>query len=339
MNLIGESDGLQNINITNQKSNKLTKSKPKQITFPTNVGEHHLLVNHSYTITHLKIIAKFFSLKTCGNKGELTERIHYYMAYYSHAIKIQSAFRRFLSNKYRKLIRFRNTVNDVDFLTMEKLSDIPKTQFFSFQDEDGFIYGFDSLSFYQLTVINKIRVNPYTRSKFKQKTIEDFHKLIEITTYLKLPLNTVIQEDEITPIQAQELKIVELFQTINSLGNYANYEWFMSLNITRLLRLFKELNDIWTYRSQISETVKRNICPSSGNPFKNVRYFKINQNSTIFVIREEILSVLENMIKLGVDKDSQTLGSYYVLCAMTLVSQDAAIALPWLYESVQYYHH
>ena len=45
------------------------------------------------------------------------------------------------------------------------------------------------------------------------------------------------------------------------------------------------------------------------------------------------------MIKLGVDKDSQTLGSYYVLCAMTLVSQDAAIALPWLYESVQYYHH
>jgi hypothetical protein len=321
-----------------QKSNKLTKLKQKQdVVFPKNVEEHHLLVNHKYTITQLKLIAKSFSLKTIGVKTELTTRIHYYMTSYKHALKIQSAFRRFLSNKYRSLVRFRETVNDADFLTMEKLTDIPKTQFFSFKDNDGFIYGFDALSFYQLTIVNKMRDNPYNRDEIQQETINDFKQLIRISKCLKLPLNTVIQEDEITPIQAQELKIVELFQTINSLGNYANYEWFMALDTQRLLRLFKELNDIWSYRSQITESVKREICPSTGNPFRNVRYFRMNIMSTIFVIREEILSVLENMVNLGINKDSQTLGSYYVLCAMTLVSYDASIALPWLYQSVQYY--
>jgi len=331
MNLI-----IMDVNIDLQKSNKLTKPKQKQaIALPINVDEHHLLVNHKYTITQLKLIAKSFSLKTVGVKTELTSRIHYYMTSYKHALKIQSTFRRFLSNKYRSLVRFRETVNDADFLTMENLADIPRTQFFSFKDKDGFIYGFDALSFYQLTIVNKMCENPYNRAEIQQKTMDDFNKLFRIAKCLKLPLNTVIQEDEKTPNQAQELKIVELFQTINSLGNYANYEWFMALDTHRLLRLFKELNDIWSYRSQISESVKRDICPSTGNPFRNVH--RMNHTSPLFVIREEILSVLENMVNLGINKDSQTLGSYYVLCAMTLVSYDASIALPWLYQSVQYY--
>ena len=32
----------------------------------------------------------------------------------------------------------------------------------------------------------------------------------------------------------------------------------------------------------------------------------------------------------------KTLGSYYVLTALTLVSQEASTALPWLYQSVVY---
>lgn len=151
-------------------------------------------------------------------------------------------------------------------------------------------------------------------------------------------MNITIQEDEITPIQQQELRIVKLFQTINSLGNYSNHEWFMELNTSRILRLFKELTDIWSYRSQISESVKRDICHPSGNPFRNINFLRLNTDCPLFIVRDEILNVIENIINLGINKDSQTLGSYYFLCALTLVSYDASIALPWLYESVQYYH-
>ena len=40
------------------------------------------------------------------------------------------------------------------------------------------------------------------------------------------------------------------------------------------------------------------------------------------------------MINKGINETSCVLGSYYVLCALTMVSNDAADSLPWLYEAV-----
>jgi asparagine synthase (glutamine-hydrolysing) len=68
-------------------------------------------------------------------------------------------------------------VNEDDFLTMERMVDLPKTQFFSFKDSDGFVYGFDAMSFYQLIYVNKILTNPYTRRDFQKETIERVQKL------------------------------------------------------------------------------------------------------------------------------------------------------------------
>ena len=43
---------------------------------------------------------------------------------------------------------------------------------------------------------------------------------------------------------------------------------------------------------------------------------------------------MENLISKSGDKDNQALGAFYILAALTLVSTSAAIALPWLYQSV-----
>ena len=309
------------------QTNKLTN----QSKLPTIVDEYHLLVGHKYTDIQLRTIAKTFGLKISGNKNELTKRIYEYMYFYKHVTKIQTAYRRRMARKYRELTRFRDTVNDSDFLTMEKLSEIPRCQFFSFHDTDGFVYGFDALSFYQLTNINGVNENPYNRKNFEPSIIEDFNKLVRLAKCLKLPLNVEMEEDIVTPEQKQELRVVELFQIINSLGNYANHEWFMNLDTFKLIKFLKELNDIWAFRSQITDMTKHNICPG-GNPF---RRFVAVRSPHRYDIRESIIPIIETLIKTGVDKDSKTLGSYYVLCALTLVSYDAAIALPWLYQSVQ----
>jgi hypothetical protein len=42
------------------------------------------------------------------------------------------------------------------------------------------------------------------------------------------------------------------------------------------------------------------------------------------------------MVFSGIDNDSKILGSYYVLGALTLVSQNAANSLSWLFQSVYY---
>jgi hypothetical protein len=49
------------------------------------------------------------------------------------------------------------------------------------------------------------------------------------------------------------------------------------------------------------------------------------------------LEVLEKLVNTGVDKDSKSLGAYYVLGALTLVNPDAATSLPWLFQSVSYF--
>jgi hypothetical protein len=55
------------------------------------------------------------------------------------------------------------------------------------------------------------------------------------------------------------------------------------------------------------------------------------------IVRKVILEVLEKLVNTGVDKDSKSLGAYYVLGALTLVNQDAATSLPWLYQSLNYF--
>jgi hypothetical protein len=131
-----------------------------------------------------------------------------------------------------------------------------------------------------------------------------------------------------------ELKTVTLFQNIDALGNYSNAQWFLSLNRTQLIKFMRELIDIWEYRANISIETKKAICFPSGNPFNRLPNLQIIEN--IDHIRKAILEVMEKMVNTGIDKDNKCLGAYYILSALTLVNNDAATALPWLYE-VTYY--
>jgi hypothetical protein len=51
------------------------------------------------------------------------------------------------------------------------------------------------------------------------------------------------------------------------------------------------------------------------------------------------VQIIENLVKSAVDIDNKTLGSFYVLTALTLVSQPAREAMPWLYEAGVYNGH
>ena len=83
--------------------------------------------------------------------------------------------------------------------------------------------------------------------------------------------------------------------------------------------------------------IKRNICPPNGDPFRNLSLPYIHTESDINNVRKVVLEVLEKLVNTGIDKDSKSLGAYYVLGSLTLVNQDAATSLPWLYQSVNYF--
>jgi hypothetical protein len=101
-----------------------------------------------------------------------------------------------------------------------------------------------------------------------------------------------------------------------------------------LVKFIRELIDIWNFRAQLSNEVKRNICPPLGEPFRNLSISYIFTESDMDNVRKIVLDVLEKIINTGINNDMKTLGAYYVLGALTLVNNSAANALPWLYQSL-----
>lgn len=134
-----------------------------------------------------------------------------------------------------------------------------------------------------------------------------------------------------------ELRALSLFQNIDALGNYSNSHWLLSLNRTQLIKFLRELADIWNYRAQITPETKRSICPPSGDPFRNLNMHYIHSEQNMTNVKKVVLELLEKIVNSGVDRDSKALGACYVLGSLTLVNEEAATSIPWLFQSFGYF--
>jgi hypothetical protein len=314
------------------------------ICIPT-IRTYDLLFENNYNVTQLKMFAKQYKLKMSGNKNQLISRIYIFLKLSAKIVIIQKIIRGRLQRKCNSLHgpAFLNRTictNDRDFLTDDILKDITYTQFFSYKDVDDFVYGFDIISLYNLIVKSGRNIkNPYNRNDIQPKVVIDMRNLIRISKILNIYIDVEIKDvsEDITPQQSMDLRVLELFQNINALGNYSDAAWFMSLSRPAIIKLLRELMDIWTYRAQLSNEVKRLICPPYGDPFRNINFNYIAQEINLDRVRMSVLHVLEKFVNSGADTDNKSLGAYYVLGALTLVNENAATSLPWLFQSVSYY--
>lgn len=326
---------------------KFEKINKNSISIPT-IYNYINLTKYNYTIQDLKTFAKHYKLKICGTKKDLIKRIFVFLQLSYYVTKIQKNFRGSLQRKFDKLHgpAFKNRkicTNDTDFITMEKLNELDFNQFFSYKDVDGFIYGFDLASIFSLIYMKhnckKTSQNPYNRNNIPVEVLMDIKILIKIGKILNKKIYLEIQDDplNISNEKAIELRALSLFQNINALGNYSNSEWFLSLSRNNLIKFVREICDIWNYRAQLSVEVKNKICPPNGNPFRNLSIPYIHTEIDNNNVKKVILEVLEKLVNSGVDADSKSLGAYYVLAALTLVNNDAATSLPWLFQSVSHF--
>jgi len=162
---------------------------------------------------------------------------------------------------------------------------------------------------------------------YQQNTIQS----APITEYTQR-LNALL-EMRTQPLQQ---RIQNVFIKLDQLGNYTQSNWFTDLNFRQVLLLYRELYEIWYYRGHLPRELKIKICP----------YFDIFYNIlprtvpppelSLEQIKVAAISVFENIINAGIDEDHQKIGAFHALSALTLVSNDARNALPWLYESVAY---
>ena len=306
---------------------------------------YDMILTTNYNVQQLKSIAKSYKLKVSGNKKEIQTRIFIFLKLSSVIIKIQKIFRGRLQRNYNIYHgpAFKNRelcTNDSDFLTGDEMKTMPYPQFFSYKDTDGFVYGFDLISLYNLiSKSGKIVKNPYNRNNIPPQVIQDMKRLMKLSKVLRIYIEIDIIDvmQDISPQKNIELRTLDLFQNIDALGNYSDPAWFSSLSRIQLIKFARELIDIWNYRAQLSINVKRAICPPNGEPFRLLNFQAITHENNIDKIKKTILDILEIIVNRGIDRDSQSLGAYYVLAALTLVNENTATALPWLYQSVSYY--
>lgn len=169
-----------------------------------------------------------------------------------------------------------------------------------------------STTYYQPRVYNSniLSNNPILR--------DNYNKIIEMR---RKPLETRIQE---------------LFMEIDQLGNYTQSIWFSQLNRRQYILLYRHLFDIWTFRAQLSIEIRNKICPLF-DPFTEIFSQPIYQNNILEdQIKIACLTIIENLVYSGIDEDHKKLGTLHALSGLTTVSNEARIAMPWLYESIAF---
>jgi len=313
-------------------------------------ADHDVFMQHEYKVQELKEICKHHGIKCGGTKQELKLRIHSHLIQSHFIPRIQRLVRRSFCKMHARIsgpayYDRSLCVNDTDFYSMEPVSDIPRNQFISVKDDGGVVYGFDmvSLNTYYMSEWKNGNVkhdvplsNPYNRMPLPLTIRHQMLRKICLTRILGVKCTIETEPEPVQSVQQQDDQLLFLvFQQINSHGHYADSAWFGELNGIQIMRFMRELADIWNYRAQIMIHVKQDICPPNGDPFRYVD-LRMDGYAHSEAIKHAGIQIMNTLVTSGNTRDSRGLGAYYVLSALTLVSQSARNAMPWLYESVMY---
>lgn len=313
---------------------EFTIPKPNQFT---------LLVTCNYRVNQLKAICRHYKLNVSGNKEELTSRIYNFLRLSSSAIVLQTMWRRVLTKRYilaRGPAYYNRSlcVNSSDFYTTQEVSEIPSKQFISYKCSDGFIYGFDIMSLHMWIskgIQGQVQ-NPYNRSILPQSLYDSISYICKMASSQGENIVIAAEIEELEPTKQIQLRGLSLFQHIQEVTSYVvDHLWWWELGRVLMIRFIRELCDIWEYRAQLEQHTKEEICPPHGVTFYRNEIHGL-QLMSMDELRSTSLVIIERMIRRAQAVDNQSLGSSYVLCALTLVSERAANQFPWLYQSVVY---
>tara|TARA_B100000029_G_C17426131_1_gene906120 strand:- start:62 stop:1138 length:1077 start_codon:yes stop_codon:yes gene_type:complete len=320
--------------------NKKKKKISNDLFVIPELKDYSNLTKINYNKAQLKQILKRYGQPVSGNKEVIIHRCYNFLRLSYFAVIIQKNFKRHLVSEYIRVSgpainNYDLCTNKTDFLSLENLSKIKSDNFFSFQDEDKFIYGFEFCSIYNLLLKENPAKNPYNRKEFPKNILENIDKKIKLSKILGFPIKIELDDLKNDSKSNFKFRVLAVFHKMDELGNYTNTEWFFCLKKFHLIKFLRELLDIWEYRAQLTWDTKRRIFPPNGNPFERIRLdYLVNKSED--KIKKMVLFIIENLITKGIDKNAKCLGAFYVLGALTLVNSDAASALPWLYESVRH---
>ena len=219
--------------------------------------------------------------------------------------------------------------NNTDFYNLDNLSDIEKKYFFSYKDNDNFIYGFHIESFINLISNNPTVSNPYNRIEInkdvKKKAIHIWQKLNkkkEESNYVNTKINTKDIKHKV------KSKSINVLQKIDLFGYQTKIDWLMDLTCSRARSLYRHIRNYWNYKAGLSGQVKLRIYPP-GNPFININSRNLN-SSNRFIILDTVIDIIDNIINNGLTEDDKNQGCIIILFSINEINRDCGRCNPWL---------
>lgn len=294
------------------------------------------------TVASLRASLRFYKLPDNGRKQALFSKLQsYFTSLYgfisetSKILTIQKWYRNILWKRVKSLqgpaqYNPKCCVNEEDILTFDTISSIPSQYLFSFRDYDSFVYGFDIRSINE--ILKRDSKNPYNRSKFNQDIINNACQLIRLLTILGIDVS--IQQEDITdPHLQMKQRVIDIFQKMDSLDQYTNPEWFLSLRNYELANYYKEAEDVWNYRLGLTDQTKRKIYPPTGKVFP-ISVSVVKHKTDVLELQNICLDFMEKLITSASKHDDKVNGCIYALLGLVIVSPGAAEALPSYYSMV-----
>ena len=216
-------------------------------------------------------------------------------------IKIQKNILKYLIRKLHVIYDNEIPENNEDPFTFDSINEIPNNLKFSYKDNAGHLYTFNSIELDYF--INKNGTwNPYTKEEFSEDFINKLNKFINYNRTERKSLENLYIWN--TPLQAY----TDVSQIIEKIGFYNNVEWFMKLSYTDIKNIICRYHYITT-----------GIADSNLYFIDNIR-----KHSYIYDFARNIIKLFENG------------NEHYLLCckfikALSLYSKDFYNNLPsWL---------
>ena len=287
-------------------------------------------------LTYYNLVIKKKKVDNYNLYLEFLTSLDEYKLHTNKILKIQKLYRGYklrLLNSYKgpALFNRKSVNNECDFFTFETINEIHYDNFFSFKDQDGFIYAFNIKSINEL--LKNDDKNPYTRNTFHSDikiNLEKIKKNIQKNIEINIEIKSNVSND---PYIKMKRKCVYIFQKMDELELYTQVKWFLDLNLIRLKKLYTEIEDIWNYRAMLTYNMKTQYIDTSKGKIFSKHISHINKINNKLILQNILLDYFERFAFEGSNKENCITSCYWILTGLTMVSQGAAEGYPHLVQS------
>lgn len=222
---------------------------------------------------------------------------------------------------YRKLC-----VNDTDFYSFDAIDEIPSNEFFSYKDKNGFVYGFDIDSIYELFKRKEGKVNnPYNREVFPDNIRNKVNKIYNN----RVKKNSKKNKNKINYESIVKAKCVDVFSKIDLFGYQTNIDWFYYKPTPTLRYFFRKLLSYWNYKFGLTSAMKEKLLPEGDIINSNISIIR-NPPRNRYKLIEKILDVLDKLVSSATSSDDRNVGCIIVLYSLAEISRECINSNPWL---------